>query len=338
MKISGYKINLKPAIKEIKEKNYKKVALQLPEGLKPSATKILHYLENSTKADFLISADFCYGACDVLPYEFKNFDVEFTIQIGHTPIPNLKNLPIPTMFINAFSQIDIKDIIEKVADKLQDKKVGIVTTAQHVDALEKIKNVLEENNVETVVDKGNDRIAKEGQILGCNFTAAENISDKVDIFLFVGSGNFHPLGVTLSTGKEVITVDPFTKKIRKKEIEELKENILRQRYGAIASSKGAKLFGILVGIKKGQQRFNLAQEIKDKLEKKGKKSYILVLNDFSPNVLEGFREIDCFVSTACPRIAVDEYIRYKAPIITPVELDILLGLKKWENYEFDELM
>jgi 2-(3-amino-3-carboxypropyl)histidine synthase len=47
--------------------------------------------------------------------------------------------------------------------------------------------------------------------------------------------------------------------------------------------------------------------------------------------------IDCFVSTACPRIAIDDYMQYKVPIITPIELDILLGYKKWDDYIFDEI-
>ena len=75
-----------------------------------------------------------------------------------------------------------------------------------------------------------------------------------------------------------------------------------------------------------------------KLDLKNKKSYIFALNHFNPSFLESFRNIDCFVSTACPRIAIDDYMQYKTPIITPIELDILLGLKKWGDYKFDEIL
>jgi 2-(3-amino-3-carboxypropyl)histidine synthase len=65
---------------------------------------------------------------------------------------------------------------------------------------------------------------------------------------------------------------------------------------------------------------------------------MIVVDYFSPVFLEGFRYIDCFVSTACPRIAIDDYLQYKIPIITPVELKILLGKISWEMYEFDEII
>ena len=34
----------------------------------------------------------------------------------------------------------------------------------------------------------------------------------------------------------------------------------------------------------------------------------------------------------------DDYLKYKVPIITPVELEILLGKKKWEDYQFDQII
>jgi len=158
------------------------------------------------------------------------------------------------------------------------------------------------------------------------------------MFLYIGSGTFHPLGLILSTKKPVIIADPYTNQIKYEELNELKDTVLRQRYGAIARSKDAKVFGILIGLKKGQQRTDLAYKIKQILDSKQKKSYIIALNNFSSSFLKSYKEIDCFISTACPRIAIDDYMQYKTPIITPVELEILLGLKKWDDYQFDEIV
>ena len=47
--------------------------------------------------------------------------------------------------------------------------------------------------------------------------------------------------------------------------------------------------------------------------------------------------MDAFVSVACPRIAIDDYALHKKPIITPPELEIVLGERKWEDYAFDEI-
>ena len=338
MKIPGYNIDLKSAAKTINDNDYKMVVLQIPEGLKSHAFKFVEYLEKETKAIIIISADPCFGACDLVNYEFKNLDVDFAVQIGHAPIPDAENFWIPTMFINAESELDVTEVVKKTIPHLKGKKIGLVSTAQHIHIFDKVQELLVENNFEPIIGEGDSRIELNGQILGCNFSAAKSIADKVDMFLFIGSGNFHPLGLLLSAKKPVLIADPYTNQVGDKELDELKDTVLRQRYGAIARSKDAKVFGILVGIKRGQQRIELAYKIKEMLDSKQKKSYVIALDHFSPSTLESYRDIDCFVSTACPRIAIDDYMQYKVPIITPVELDILLGYKKWEEYQFDEII
>jgi len=243
-----------------------------------------------------------------------------------------------TMEISWLGEHQIKKVVEKAIPSIDGKQVGLVTTAQHGDFLDEAKKILEKNGFDVIIGYGFSRIKFAGQVLGCNFSAATSVKDDVDLFLFIGSGDFHPLGLMLSTGKPVIACDPYTNKVKYKELEDLKDIVLRQRYGAIARSQDAKSFGILVSTKKGQQRMELALEMKKKLENKGKKPYIIALNYFLPSNIETFRNIDCFVSVACPRIAIDDYMQYETPIITPVELDIVLGLKKWKNYQFDEII
>jgi 2-(3-amino-3-carboxypropyl)histidine synthase len=125
--------------------------------------------------------------------------------------------------------------------------------------------------------------------------------------------------------------------VKKQEIEDMKNNMLRQRYGAILASRSAQRFGILVGLKRGQQRIKLAYEVQQMLDAAGKLSVLITQNEFSPVSLQGF-DLDCYVSTACPRIAIDDYLQYKKPIITPLELEIALGRREWETYVFDEIL
>lgn len=338
MKIPGYTINLEKAVKNIKKNNYKQVLLMVPEGLKTHVSKFVELLENETNAAIIISGDPCFGACDTGCYELDNLDFDLIVHIGHLSIPDVGEGSVPIVFINALSDLDADKVIEKAIPSINGKKIGLVTTAQHVHILEDVKKTLKNNNFEPVIGTGDKRIQSNGQILGCNFTAATFIAEKVDMFLFIGSGSFHPLGLILSTRKPVIACDPYTNEVRYKELDELKDIILRQRYGAIARSRDAKVFGILLGTKKGQQRLELAHNIKKKLDENKKKSYIIAANHFTPSHLESFRNIDCFISTACPRIAIDDYMQYEIPIITPVELDILLGIKKWDDYQFDEIL
>jgi len=311
MKISEYSIDLEKAIASIIKKRYKIIALQIPEGLKIITSKIVEVVEKETKCEIIVIADPCFGACDIANYELKNLGVEFVIQIGHTSIPNLGDDLIPTIFINAISLRDVSQIIKKSLSYLEGTRIGVVTTAQHLHKLDVVKNILKKHKFLSIISNGDARMSKKGQILGCNFSAGTNIADKVDSFLFVGSGNFHPLGLLLSAKKPVIAADPFTNTVKKQELFDLKNTILRQRYGAIANSKNANKFGILIGIKRGQQRMDLACNIKHMLESLDKKSFFIAMDNFASLYLQSFRDIDCFVSTSCPRIAIDDYLQYK---------------------------
>jgi len=66
-------------------KKAKLVLLQFPDGLKPYATTIVDFLEQKTKAEFLIWMGSCFGACDtpVLGKELDN-KIDLVIQFGHS--------------------------------------------------------------------------------------------------------------------------------------------------------------------------------------------------------------------------------------------------------------
>ena len=76
-------------------------------------------------------------------------------------------------------------------------------------------------------------------------------------YLFLGSGDFHPIGLVLHTGKPLAMLDPYTGGATEMSLERV-ERILRQRFGLINSVDEANSFGILIGEKPGQMRRNLA--------------------------------------------------------------------------------
>ncbi len=328
----GYDLELKEVCKTIKEKEYRTVLLQFSEGLKKLATEVKDLVEERTNANVIISADPCYGACD-LPLPLDNLGIDLLVQFGHAKMSNLQS-PVPTMFIEAHSKLDVIPVVKKAVEHLK-SKVGLITTAQHIHKLEEVKNFLEEKGFKVVVGRGSGRIAHDGQVLGCNLSSATSISDAVECYLYIGSGNFHAVGVAIVTKKPVIIADPYLNEVR--ETEELKDRLMRQRHGAIAKAKEAKSFGILVGTKPGQIRMKLAFNLNDLVEKQGMKAYILVMSEFAPLNLKTFK-IDAYVSTACPRIAIDDYLMYHVPILTPQELRIVMEEEKWEDYKFDEFI
>ena len=328
--MSMYDMGLDRVIRKINSKDAKTVGLQFPEGLKMQAVEIARKIENETEATVIISGDPCFGACDVSDYKMKG-SVDLIVHYGHTPLP-LK-YEVPTIFIEAFSKIDIKKDLEKSLEHLKGySRIGLVTTTQHLHLLNETKDYLEDNGKEVIL--GSSPSTRKGQVLGCNFSSIKNLD--VDVILFIGSGNFHPLGIKLFSNTPVLALDPYNSEIRS--MEEYADRILRIRFARITKARTAKKWGILVSTKEGQYRMALAKEIKKVLEDSKMEAYIILVDNVSPDVLLPYMELDAFVVSACPRIAIDDSQMYKKPLLTPQELEIVLNRREWENYQLDEIL
>lgn len=76
-------LEISRAVETIKKNNYKKVCIQLPDGLKPRAKEICDKIKAETGAETLIWAGSCFGACDI-PHALDKLGVELLIQWGHS--------------------------------------------------------------------------------------------------------------------------------------------------------------------------------------------------------------------------------------------------------------
>ena len=82
-----YDLEFERVINEIKESKAKLVLLQFPDGLKQYATGVVDYLQEKTKAEFLIWFGDCFGACDT-PVGLENIKpkIDLVIQFGHNAL------------------------------------------------------------------------------------------------------------------------------------------------------------------------------------------------------------------------------------------------------------
>ena len=325
-----YDMDLDKVIRKINSKDAKTVGLQFPEGLKMQAVKIARQIEEETEATVIISGDPCFGACDVSDYKMKG-SVDLIIHYGHTPLP-LK-YEVPTVFIEAFSNIDLKKDLEKCLKELKSySRIGLVTTTQHLHLLNETKDFLEDNGKEVIL--GSSPSTRKGQVLGCNFSSIKELD--VDVILFIGSGNFHPLGIKLFSNTPVLALDPYNSEIRS--MDEYADRILRIRFARITKASTARKWGVIVSSKEGQYRMALAKQLKKTLEDHGMEAYIILADNINPDILLPYLELEAFVVSACPRIAIDDSQMYKKPLLTPQELEIVLNKREWENYQLDEIL
>ena len=309
-------MDLDKVIRKINSKNVRNVGLQFPEGLKMQAVTIAREIEEECDVNVIISGDPCFGACDVSDYKMKDSVYE-----------------VPTDFIDAFANIDVKKDLKKCLESLKDySRIALVTTTQHLHLLNEMKDFLEDNGKEVVL--GSSKSTRKGQVLGCNFSSIKNLD--ADVFLFIGSGNFHPLGIYLFTKSPVYALDPYNNELR--EMTDYADRILRIRFARITKAREAKKWGIIVSSKEGQYRLELAKQIKKLLKDSGMEGFVIMVDNVNPDVLLPYFDLDAFVVTACPRIAIDDSQMYKKPLITPQELEIVLNKREWENYQLDEIL
>ncbi|HVP40772.1 MAG TPA: diphthamide biosynthesis enzyme Dph2 [Candidatus Krumholzibacteriaceae bacterium] len=312
--------------KEIRKHKAKRVLIQLPEGLKPYALSIATTVE-SVGVQALVSADPCYGACDLAVYDAQALQADLIVHYGHTEM--IKQPAIPAVYFETRTNIDIKAAVKRALPLLEPwNSIGLVTTVQHVHEIGKAKDVLLGERKRVVIgDAGRLRYA--GQIIGCDYSNAKIMTDQIDAFLFVGSGKFHAMGISLATSKPTIVADPYEE--RAFSVEGEAEKTRRQRMTNVSEAKRAQIFGIIVGLKPGQTRLQRAVEIKNKLQDKGRKTVVFALKEITPEALMQFPTIDAFVNTACPRIVLDDAPRFSRPMLTINEALVTIEEMDWET-------
>jgi 2-(3-amino-3-carboxypropyl)histidine synthase len=292
-----------------------RVLLQLPEGLKDKAFELAGKLEREGM-EVVVSCSPCYGACDVAIDEARKCGADRIIQYGHSAFKLRGGIPVE--FVEYRTPVKFKKLLARALKELKDfRKVGLVTTVQHIGQLESIKQFLKGRGKRVFIGKHGGRARYNGQILGCDWGSIKSVEKDVDCFLYFGGGVFHPLGGALATEKPFLAVDPFTGNVRWMEEERKKE--LRRRRGALLAAIAARRFGIVCSTKLGQFNFKKAVEVKKILEKDGRVAYILVCNELNYDSLNNFLEVDCFVNTACPRI-VEDCDRLRKPVIDAEEI------------------
>ncbi len=302
------------------------VLLQMPEGLKPEAPKLAKIIEKSG-AVAIISADPCYGGCDIAVGDAEGLGVDLIVHFGHAQM--VKHDAIPTIYVEARASVTVDEAVEKALPLLNDfTTIGLATSVQHLQTLNQAREILTRAG-KTVIVGDTGQIAYPGQVTGCNYSNAKSIADEVEAYLFVGGGMFHALGIALSTSKPTIIADPYDNRAYQINLEA--ERIIKQRFVSIQEAKNAKKFGVFIGLKPGQKHLDCALQIKALAEKTGKTAFLLASREITPETLLEFPSIDAYVNTACPRVSLEATGKFQKPVLTVNEFMVVCGESSWEN-------
>lgn len=314
------RIELEKAVEEVRKRGAKRVGIQLPDGLRRRAFEIAEEIEKKCNSEVLISGNTCFGACDIDVRLLSEVDV--LLHFAHSPVGSSDKI----IFVRVSHDFELLPLLSE-ALSLLGQRVCITTTAQHLEALETARRFLEENGREVVVKRSR-RTGNPGEVLGCDFSAVDRNAD----ILFIGTGDFHPLGISLFAEKNVVAVDPLKNEVRILNGDEIR----RRRYLLISKCLSFEKFGILVSSKPYQNRMSLARELKRRAVEKGLRAEIIMFDTILFDALQNF-DAEAYVNTACPRITYDDVELHPKPVLSPDEFLVILGERSFEELSVDQM-
>ena len=309
----------------VAERDADTVGLQFPEGLKRRGPAVADDLRRLLPEDVsvMLSGQPCYGACDLDTYLMRRTDV--FVHFGHSPMKESENI----IYVPLFSNVEVEPIVERAIDEELaapevDPDVGLVTTAQHMNKFDGMRDHLEGEGYEVHTRRGDERLTHEGQVLGCNYASADVDADQV---LYVGGGKFHPLGLAMEhPEKHVVIADPVNNALSVAD----PEKFMKQRYATVHKAMDADEWGVIFCTKIGQGRWDQAQAIVDDNDD----AYLITMDEVTPDRLRNFG-LDAYVNTGCPRITTDDGPQFHRPMLTPGEYRIAVGDEPLDSLSFD---
>ena len=289
---------------QVKKQGYEKVALQGPDGIKPQLISYADELRSNGIEPVLIGAS-TFGACGIADEKASRMGAEALVHVGHTRFlhPEGDDMSDEDVYYLPYRESrDLMSVLREDIDQIEEDKLGLVGVTQYMDRADKARSYLEDNGKDVVDGTTGIRTTEPGQVLGCDAGAAHNIAEKVEAFVFLGSGEFHPSQVS-ETGKKVYVVDPYEKKIWVEPPNSL-DNEMQAEYARVLKYKEEDKWGIITSSKKGQNYKQAVEIVKDRLERHGKDVYVFVEDRIFESDYKGYG-IDVYVNCACPRMTKD---------------------------------
>jgi 2-(3-amino-3-carboxypropyl)histidine synthase len=300
------------SIERLKSAGAKNVLVQIPEGLKTRSMLISRELKSAGFVP-VISAEPCFGGCDLADADAKRLHCDAILHIGHTDFGVKSSVPV--VYDEWQHDFNPAPLLRKNLKKLQAfGSIGLLASAQYLGSLEKAGKFLRQNGKMAVT--GNSPGLRPGQALGCNYSNASSIEKKVDCFLFIGSGAFHSGGLLDVVGKPVFFVNAETGEFSELAASDAAKAEVKRRL-SIEKARGMKSFAVFVSTKPGQENMTAALAARKHLEAEGKDVILISAGTLSPDKITGMG-IEVLVSTACPRMRQDRKL-FGMLIIGPEE-------------------
>ncbi|KAL6855269.1 Diphthamide biosynthesis protein 1 [Amphichorda felina] len=333
---ANYSFEIPKTIHRIRTLGAKKVALQMPEGLLLFATTISDILVQFCPGiETLIMGDVTYGACCIDDYTARALGCDLLVHYAHSCLIPVDVTKIKTLYVFVDISIDTSHLLASLERNFATgKTIAVVGTIQFNATIHGVRTTLEKAGFRVLVPQ----IAplSKGEILGCTSPRLRD-DDAVDLILYLGDGRFHLESIMIhNPAIPAYRYDPYSRKLTRETYGHDEMQNLRRT--AIATAKGARKWGLILGSLGRQGNPHTMALIERRLRERGIPFVNLLLSEIFPGKLALMSDVECWVQVACPRLSIDWGYAFPRPLLTPYEALVALEVKDdWgkDSYPMD---
>lgn len=317
----NYNFEVQKTIWRIIKDGYKRVALQLPEGLQRYALPLCDLISKFAECECTVMAEQTFGACCVDDMQAERLGCDFIVHYGHSCLIPVTDMLVKAMYVFVEINFDHQHLC-KIFEENFDKtwKIALVGTIQFNTVLHRLyRQLLADGYPNIFVPQSKPLSA--GEILGCT---APRLPSSTDCIVYIGDGRFHLESIMLSNPNiPAYRYDPYHRRMT---AEAYDHNVMRTtRAAAIESARHATKFGIVVSTLGRQASPRIIHDLHDKLTSAGKSVRVVMMPEIKPELLKCFDGIDAWVQVACPRLSIDWGYAFEKPLLSPFEMNVVLG-------------
>ncbi|KAE9551624.1 hypothetical protein FO519_005152 [Halicephalobus sp. NKZ332] len=317
----------------IKENNFQRVALQLPDAFLTYALPLASRIERESGSKIYVLADTSYRSCCIDAVAAEHATCDSLVHFGEACLSSPSEA-IPVLYIYGKLDVDWADFESHLREKFdsEDQSGFVVLYEPGYDnvadrILDSSKKILVERDVQIVrlanLSSKNASLGRE--LPECWSEASSNL-------IFIGSHDSALLPIWLMTHTRFMKVynyAPDEKNLSVLEPASFKQ--LRRRLFLIEKLRDANVVGLVVGTLGVGGIKEAISRIRKLCKEASKKLYVLSIGKVNEPKLSNFaNDIDCFILLSCPFGIILDTNEFFKPIVSLFEAEIALNPgKEW---------
>ena len=350
-------------IKEIREGQWKRIALQFPDDMLIDAPRVMTALDrelrhegsrplvgekgqnangldhNSSTNEYrtptvgiqrrvYILGDTSYGACCVDEIAAEHVDADIVVHYGRACLSPTSRLPVIYVFTKRTIPIDTAEQVFKSTFPDRTEKVILMADVMYANTASDLEARLRQDGYTCIYSTS---VVHDPSSPLPNRSVPEDVQRDATCL-----SNYHlfhisepPTSLLLTLASRVASIHVFPSEnvplaSLSTSVQGSTASALRRRYAVITSLSTVSIFGILVNTLSVKNYLHIVDHVKKKIAAAGKKSYTFVMGKLNAAKLANFSEIGGWVVIGCWESSLIESKDLWRPVITPLELELAL--------------